>query len=285
MKSYLKLLIGSTCILFQTACNGKINNAKTVTVSINGNCEMCKETIEKAANKKNMAELVWNIDTKIAQLTYDSIKTNRDEILKRVAYAGYDNELFLAPDDAYSKLPSCCKYERTGKTKPVESAIVKSEVVSGVKKDSVVQVVKSNQLQSLFNAYFELKNALVKTNSDSAAVKAKLFSNLVANIDMTTLESKEHVVWMKVYKSLTTSAESIGKSKDVEAQRVIFMALSKDMYDLIKVAKLDKPVYYQHCPMYNDGKGANWLSLENAVKNPYYGSQMLNCGKTVEVIK
>jgi hypothetical protein len=30
---------------------------------------------------------------------------------------------------------------------------------------------------------------------------------------------------------------------------------------------------------------ANWLSKENTVKNPYYGSQMLSCGKTVETIK
>jgi hypothetical protein len=37
--------------------------------------------------------------------------------------------------------------------------------------------------------------------------------------------------------------------------------------------------------MYNDGKGANWLSKESAIKNPYYGSQMLSCGKTVETIK
>jgi hypothetical protein len=37
--------------------------------------------------------------------------------------------------------------------------------------------------------------------------------------------------------------------------------------------------------MANDGKGADWLSKENAVKNPYYGSMMLTCGKTVETIK
>ena len=63
------------------------------------------------------------------------------------------------------------------------------------------------------------------------------------------------------------------------------MSLSENMHDLMKSAKLDIPVYYQHCPMYNDGKGANWLSTENGVKNPYYGSQMLNCGKTIETIK
>ena len=63
------------------------------------------------------------------------------------------------------------------------------------------------------------------------------------------------------------------------------MSLSKNMYELIKVAKPAETVYYQFCPMANDGKGANWLSKENGIKNPYYGSQMLTCGKTVETIK
>ena len=57
------------------------------------------------------------------------------------------------------------------------------------------------------------------------------------------------------------------------------------MYALIKVSKISEPVYYNNCPMFNDGKGANWLSKESAVKNPYYGSQMMTCGKTVETIK
>ena len=57
------------------------------------------------------------------------------------------------------------------------------------------------------------------------------------------------------------------------------------MYELIKVSKPKDAVYYQHCPMYNNGKGANWLSKESAIKNPYYGSQMLTCGSTVETIK
>ena len=37
--------------------------------------------------------------------------------------------------------------------------------------------------------------------------------------------------------------------------------------------------------MANNGKGANWLSKENKVQNPYYGSVMLTCGKVVETIK
>lgn len=57
------------------------------------------------------------------------------------------------------------------------------------------------------------------------------------------------------------------------------------MFDLLKVSKQETTIYYQFCPMANDGKGANWLSKENVIKNPYYGSEMLHCGKTVEIIK
>jgi hypothetical protein len=37
--------------------------------------------------------------------------------------------------------------------------------------------------------------------------------------------------------------------------------------------------------MANKGKGANWLSLDINIKNPYYGNQMLTCGKVVDTIQ
>lgn len=78
---------------------------------------MCKATIEKAGNVNKVASVEWNKDTKMATLTYDGNKTNQDEILKRIALAGYDSEKFLAPDDVYAKLPGCCQYDR--ELKPV----------------------------------------------------------------------------------------------------------------------------------------------------------------------
>ena len=90
---------------------------------------------------------------------------------------------------------------------------------------------------------------------------------------------------MKVINDLKTDAAHINESKDVAHQRDHFTTLSKNIYALIKVAKPTETVYYDNCPMYNDGKGANWLSKESAIKNPYYGSMMLSCGKTIETIK
>ena len=53
----------------------------------------------------------------------------------------------------------------------------------------------------------------------------------------------------------------------------------------MKVIKPAYLVYYDHCPMYNDGKGGDWISKESSIKNPFYGSQMLTCGKIVETLK
>ena len=57
------------------------------------------------------------------------------------------------------------------------------------------------------------------------------------------------------------------------------------MYVLIKNTNPEIIIYYQYCPMYNGGKGANWLSKENIIKNTYFGDQMLTCGRTIETIR
>ncbi len=285
MKSILNLIIAIPTFLLSTSCDGQIKNAKTVTVKIDGNCEMCEKTIESAANQKKAASLDWNKDTKQATITYDESKTNPDEILKRVALAGYDNEKFLAPDDAYAGLPGCCKYDRERKKPELKSSVTGKSENTITETTPVNQTTVANQFKMAFDSYFELKNALVKTDANMASLKAANLASLLSKVDMSKLENSQHEVWMKVYTDLIAKSEVIAKSKNIEDQRTQFMDVSKNMHELAKVAKLDTPVYYQHCPMYNDGKGANWLSMENAVKNPYYGSQMLSCGKTVETIK
>ena len=103
-------------LLLTSFCEAQIKHAKTKTIEISGNCGMCKNTIEKAGNKKHISTVSWNRETKIATITYNSDKTNVKDILKRIALAGYDNEVFYAPDNAYNSLHSCCQYQRN-KTK------------------------------------------------------------------------------------------------------------------------------------------------------------------------
>ena len=277
-------------VLLSGVSNAQIKNAKTESVKIFGNCGMCKTKIEKAGNLKNIAKVDWDADTKMATLTYDETKTSQDEILKRIALVGYDSEKFLAPADVYSKLPGCCQYDREANV-PVKVDAVSGEsklVMNDKTKMSENQdpsnselAKQSNQLQSVFDNYFLLKDALVKTDGKTAAAKSKELVASIEAVKMETLKMEVHMVWMKVLKDLTADAKSISETQDIKTQREAFKSLSKSMYEIIKVSKPTEAIYYQYCPM----QDANWLSKESAVKNPYYGSQMLTCGKTVETIK
>ena len=275
----------ATILLFSfSSCNAQIKNTKTESVKIYGNCEMCEKTIETAGSVKKIANVDWNKDTKMATITYDSTKTNQDEILKRIALAGYDSDKFLAPDDVYSKLAGCCQYERVNKTAIVSTAVIEDHSMHN--QENVVETKQEvNQLKTIFESYFALKDALVKSDGKLVSTLAKDVLANINSVKMEKLSSEEHTVWMKVMSSLKSNTEKIAATTSIEKQRVVFMDLSANFYDLLKVSKQDYSIYYQNCPMYNDGKGANWLSKENAVKNPYYGSQMLTCGKTVETIK
>lgn len=282
MKS-LKYVMTALVMLSFGVSNAQIKNARTETVKIYGNCGMCETTLEKAGNVKKTAQVDWNKDTKTASITYDSTKTNQDEILKRIALVGYDSDKFLAPDDVYAKLPECCLYERVNK--PVAKAEPKTKTHDHPSHTAATEMQEVNQLTSVFENYFSVKDALVKSDGNITSTKAKDLLTALDAVQMNKLSNEEHTVWMKVMKDLAFDAEHIAETKDVAHQRDHFMSLSKNMHELIKVSKQEKPVYYQHCPMANKGKGANWLSKENAIKNPYYGSQMLTCGSTVETIK
>lgn len=107
----------SIALMMLTSCDAQVNNAKTETVKIYGNCGMCKKTIEKAGNSENIAVVEWNKDTKMATISYDSTKTSLDEVLQRIANAGYDSDDFRAPDKVYNQLHGCCQYDRPKKKK------------------------------------------------------------------------------------------------------------------------------------------------------------------------
>jgi hypothetical protein len=66
---------------------------------------------------------------------------------------------------------------------------------------------------------------------------------------------------------------------------VAFSKLSGPVYDLMKAVSPGYEVYLDHCPMYNDGKGADWISREKPIRNPYYGSKMMTCGNVKDSLK
>lgn len=292
----LLFLIALPALLVFTSCSAQIKNAQTSTVRVDGDCPMCEKTIEKAAYVKGEAEADWDVDAKTARITFDSTRTDLDAVLQRIAQAGYDSERYLAPDAAYAALPGCCRYERTFKKAPLATSPVDHAgheamgtdhgVHGSTPPDTLAAQVpanpKADQFNALFAAYFALKDALVASDAKKAATHASELSAAVKAVQMELMATELHGAWMQVMEPLANISRGIAAKKDIEAQRKAFAELSPPMLALVKVAPRPEPVFYDHCPMYEGG--ADWLSRDKAIKNPFYGSQMMTCGSVKETI-
>lgn len=125
---------------------------------------------------------------------------------------------------------------------------------------------------AILTQYYAVKDALISGNSTLATANAVEFLK-VAN-DATIPEANRI--------ALLKDAGAIAKTKDLKKQREYFSDFSENMFALAKAQKLSADqVYKAYCPMVK----ASWLSNTAAIKNPYYGSAMLTCGKVVETLK
>ena len=124
---------------------------------------------------------------------------------------------------------------------------------------------------TLLNNYISVKNALVSGDSKSAS---QAISTLHESVKAESSFAQKNV--------LLKATEKLSKASGIEKQRASFNDVSTTMWKLVKGSdKVSQPVYYQYCPM----KKSYWLSKEKEIKNPYYGSSMLTCGKVAETKK
>lgn len=130
--------------------------------------------------------------------------------------------------------------------------------------------------------YMVLKDALVATDEKAAASAGKKLENTLKAFNVTSYTSEQQKELKDIIEVATEHAEHIGKS-EMAHQREHFKMLTKDITDLVAITGTDNTLYQQFCPMYADGGGA-WLSMEKEIKNPYFGSKMMNCGKVQKEI-
>tara|TARA_B100000795_G_scaffold152363_1_gene114167 strand:- start:44 stop:451 length:408 start_codon:yes stop_codon:yes gene_type:complete len=83
-----------------------------LTFGVRGNCGMCKNTIEKAANSvEGVSSAIWDVDQKKIDISFDNGKADALAIHKAIAASGYDTEQLTGNEEAYDGLPGCCKYD------------------------------------------------------------------------------------------------------------------------------------------------------------------------------
>ena len=169
---------------------------------------------------------------------------------------------------------SCKDGKKDGATAPMSDEMHQEDSGSEMMADN-----SSNAGSSAIIAnYIKIKNALVADNQEDAAEAGGMLMADLKDFDKSKYSSDKQRELTDIIEDATEHAEHISESP-MEHQREHFDILSKDMIDMIAITGTSKKLYQDFCPMYNNNKGAQWLSSTEEIKNPYMGSKMPGCGK------
>ena len=141
-------------------------------------------------------------------------------------------------------------------------------------------------VNEMLGQYLQIKNGLANDNGNEAATAGNGFVAAISKVDKASLTGNQKKAWDDVADDAKEMAEHIGKNANkIDHQREHFDMLSADMYDLVKAFGAGQTLYKDFCPMYNNNKGASWLSETKEIKNPYMGKKQPDCGSVKEEIK
>lgn len=140
-------------------------------------------------------------------------------------------------------------------------------------------------LSPLTKDYLEMKASLSSDDFEGAKASLKTFKTTLSQVDMNIFKGDAHNEWMSLKKPLDESIQHAEHVTGIDDLRVLFGELSTAYVQVAKTFKLtDKTLYIQHCPMAFDNTGADWISSDSTILNPYFGASMLKCGSVKEKI-
>ncbi|MCO5935537.1 DUF3347 domain-containing protein [Mucilaginibacter sp. RB4R14] len=145
----------------------------------------------------------------------------------------------------------------------------------------VVAKAQNAAIDKVTASYIGVKNALVASNATLAKSRsAELVTALSHPIK--GLKPSQQKLLATYLDKLKFDSRHISQTTVIDHQREHFGNLSKNMYSLLSGLKLNgTTIYQQYCPM----KKAAWLSESEDIRNPYYGDDMLECGKVTATLK
>ena len=149
------------------------------------------------------------------------------------------------------------------------------------KKEMAMNVVQDGQAETILKDYFNLKDALVNDDNAKAKTLGATLAKSFESLDVSKYTDAQKLELKDIIEDAIEHAQHISKS-DITHQREHFKVLSKDFTDMVAITGTENTLYQQFCPMYDGGSA--WLSMSKDIKNPYYGSKMLTCGKVQKEI-
>jgi len=130
---------------------------------------------------------------------------------------------------------------------------------------------KDDQITAVYKHYTEIQDALASDDPQGTKDHAKMMVMALSQGEKGD--------------DMLEPTKRIANSDDINVQREAFSDLTSKMGAALDGAIADGEVYKLYCPMAFEGKGDYWYANSKEIKNPYFGSKMLNCGRVEETIQ
>jgi hypothetical protein len=142
--------------------------------------------------------------------------------------------------------------------------------------------VFNNSFADLLSQYYNLKNAFVKEDTAAITTAATAMLKAAEGLKITEIKADTLVIITATSDAQSLSADIKGLlgEQGIENKRKSFNMVSNILYDLFRDVRYDRDVlYFAHCPMALENKGADWLSNHSEIVNPYVPKKMVDCGE------
>ncbi|MGV3502744.1 MAG: DUF3347 domain-containing protein [Adhaeribacter sp.] len=140
-------------------------------------------------------------------------------------------------------------------------------------------------LAPLLDGYLKISEALAASEFQTARQQAQAIVAATDQVPVAQLSGEAKSYASDKLKEIRQSADRMVQASDIKGLRAHLQALSEATFSLTKAfGASDQTLYYQYCPMANQNQGGYWLSANKEIRNPYFGSGMLTCGSTEEVL-
>lgn len=132
------------------------------------------------------------------------------------------------------------------------------------------------KMQPILESYLGIANALSNDSLDGVHKEAEAIAERAGTLDSKSISGEHASHYKDIPKNLKRAAVALGRAKSLDEARDEFKQLSMPMAMWATMSK-PKDVEVLYCSMAK----ASWVQRRGNVRNPYYGSTMLKCGRVV----
>lgn len=175
-------------------------------------------------------------------------------------------------------LSACNGGAKSGEEQAKSQQAEKIDVVSNLSD------VFNTSFKAVLTNYYALRDALIAADTAAANKAAGTLAQASDGLLLDELKASDTAnVIVPTAKTYTTGIASESKGlqgeTDIEAKRKSFQMITANIFDLARTVRYtQEKIYLLNCPMAFNNEGADWLSSNTEIKNPYFGEKMLTCG-------